>query len=72
MSAVVADVLRDPRIWQGPRHAQPDVEPTGHTSFDAVLPGGGLPVGALTGACPDFCVNRISFTAEAGAPRTGS
>lgn len=50
MSAVVSitDVLRDPRIWQGPRHAQPEVEPTGHAALDAELPGGGLPVGALT------------------------
>ena len=50
MNAVVAisDVLRDPRVWQGPRHAQAMVEPTGHVHLDAALPGGGLPVGALT------------------------
>jgi hypothetical protein len=50
MSAVVAisDVLRDPRIWQGPRHALPEVEATGHAALDAALPGGGLPVGVLT------------------------
>lgn len=43
----IADVLRDPRVWQGPRHAQPRVEPTGHADLDAALPGGGWPVGAL-------------------------
>ncbi len=49
MSAVaISDVLRDSRIWQGPRHAQAMVEPTGHAHLDAALPGGGLPVGALT------------------------
>lgn len=50
MNAAVAisDVLRDPRVWQGPRHAQPHVEATGHATLDAMLPGGGLPVGALT------------------------
>jgi hypothetical protein len=49
MSAVaISDVLRDPRVWQGPRHAQAMVEPTGHVHLDAALPGGGLPVGALT------------------------
>lgn len=49
MSAVaISDVLRDPRVWQGPRHAQAMVEPTGHAHLDAALPGGGLPVGALT------------------------
>lgn len=48
MNAVVAEVLRDPRVWQGPRHAQPQVEATGHAALDAALPGGGLPVGALT------------------------
>jgi hypothetical protein len=49
MSAVaISDVLRDPRIWQGPRHAQAQVEPTGHVHLDAALPGGGLPIGALT------------------------
>ena len=48
MSAVLSEVLRDPRVWQGPRHALPEVEATGHASLDAALPGGGLPVGALT------------------------
>ena len=50
MNAVfaISDVLRDPRVWQGPRHAQPEVEPTGHVHLDAALPGGGLPIGALT------------------------
>lgn len=43
----IADVLRDPRVWQGSRHAQPRVEPTGREALDAALPGGGLPVGAL-------------------------
>jgi len=56
MNAVVAisDVLRDPRVWQGPRHAQPHVEPTGHVHLDAALPGGGLPVGALTEVLHEF------------------
>jgi len=54
MSAVLSDVLRDPRVWQGPRHAQPEVEPTGHAQLDAALPGGGLPVGALTEVLHEF------------------
>jgi hypothetical protein len=47
-AAAIGEVLRDPRVWQGPRHASPEVEPSGHASLDAALPGGGLPRGALT------------------------
>ena len=56
MNAVVAisDVLRDPRVWQGPRHAQAMVEPTGHVRLDAALPGGGLPLGALVEVLHEF------------------
>ena len=55
MSAVaISDVLRDPRIWQGPRHAQPAVEPTGHALLDATLPGGGLPIGSLVEVLHEF------------------
>jgi hypothetical protein len=55
MSAVaISDVLRDPRVWQGPRHAQPQVEPTGHAALDAALPGGGLPVGSLVEVLHEF------------------
>lgn len=54
MSAVLSEVLRDPRIWQGPRHAQAQVEPTGHAHLDAALPGGGLPVGTLVEVLHEF------------------
>lgn len=55
MSATaIIDVLRDPRVWQGPRHALPEVEPTGHAALDAALPGGGLPIGALTEVLHEF------------------
>ncbi|MBS0569282.1 MAG: translesion DNA synthesis-associated protein ImuA [Proteobacteria bacterium] len=55
MNAVVlSDVLRDPRVWQGPRHAQPAVEPTGHALLDDALPGGGLPVGSLVEVLHEF------------------
>jgi hypothetical protein len=48
MAAVaISQVLRDPRIWQGPRHASAQVLPTQHARLDAVLPGGGLPIGCL-------------------------
>jgi hypothetical protein len=55
MNAVaISDVLRDPRVWQGPRHAQPQVEPTGYALLDAALPGGGLPVGSLVEVLHEF------------------
>ncbi|HSM99950.1 MAG TPA: translesion DNA synthesis-associated protein ImuA [Rudaea sp.] len=55
MSAVaISEVLRDPRVWQGPRHAQATVEPTGHVHLDADLPGGGLPIGALVEVLHEF------------------
>ena len=53
-AAAISDVLRDPRVWQGPRHAQAVVEPTGHAQLDAALPGGGLPVGSLVEVLHEF------------------
>jgi cell division inhibitor SulA len=50
----IAEVLRDPRVWQGPRHTAPRTEPTGYAALDAVLPGGGLPVGALIEILHEF------------------
>jgi hypothetical protein len=51
MGAIIAkmhDVLRDPRVWQGRGQPVLRTEPTGHAPLDALLPGGGWPVGALT------------------------
>jgi hypothetical protein len=56
-NALDALLERDPRIWRGRlpagRHGRSDswrapVIPSGHPALDAVLPGGGWPVGALT------------------------
>jgi len=47
----LADLLdRDPRIWRGrrPESWRAPVITSGHAALDAVLPGGGWPVGALT------------------------
>lgn len=50
MSSVAAQqsVLRDPRLWRGSGAALLRAEPTGHDALDAVLPGGGWPLGALS------------------------
>lgn len=42
------DVLRDARLWRGNSAAPLRAEPTGHAALDAVLPGGGWPLGALS------------------------
>lgn len=41
-------VLRDPRIWRGPQTAPVAAEASGHAALDAVLPGGGWPLGSLS------------------------
>lgn len=49
MSVVaLQQVLRDPRIWRGPQTAPVAAEPTGHAELDALLPGGGWPLGCLS------------------------
>lgn len=74
MSAVaISEVLRDPRVWQGPRHAQATVEPTGHANLDAALPGGGLPIGALVEVLHEFdgtCEMTLLLSLIARASRT--
>jgi len=43
-------VLKDPRVWRFGREVAPATEavPSGFADLDALLPGGGWPVGALT------------------------
>jgi hypothetical protein len=41
-------VLRDPRIWRGPQTASVAAEASGHAALDALLPGGGWPIGSLS------------------------
>lgn len=45
-------LLERPDVWRGPRmsRAQPAI-PSGHAALDALLPGGGWPLGALTEVC---------------------
>jgi cell division inhibitor SulA len=45
-------LLERPDVWRGPRlsRAQPAL-PSGHAALDALLPGGGWPLGALTEVC---------------------
>lgn len=37
-----------PGIWRGSKPLRVDTMPTGHAKLDELLPGGGLPVGAIT------------------------
>lgn len=49
MSVVaLQQVLRDPRIWRGPQTAPVAAESSGHAALDAILPGGGWPLGSLS------------------------
>lgn len=41
-------VLHDPRIWRGPQHAAIAAVASGHVELDALLPGGGWPLAALS------------------------
>ena len=45
-------VRREPRLWRGGGPAAPRAEPSGWTTLDRLLPGGGWPVGALTELYP--------------------
>lgn len=47
-AAALQTVLRDARLWRGDSAAPLRAETTGHASLDAVLPGGGWPLGALS------------------------
>jgi protein ImuA len=50
-SAELEQLVHDhPQLWlgRGLSYAEPEALPTGHPALDAVLPGGGWPVGALT------------------------
>ncbi len=48
-SAALADVLRHPGIWRRGASVAANVrtQPSGHAALDALLPGGGWPLGAL-------------------------
>lgn len=50
MTAVTAlqDFSRFPGVWRGREQAIQKTEPTGWSNLDALLPGGGWPVGAVT------------------------
>lgn len=49
MNAVVLQqVLHDPRIWRGTQAAPMPTVASGHVELDAVLPGAGWPLGALS------------------------
>ncbi len=50
MSHAVAlqDLLRDRRLWRGDSVAPVRAQPSGHAALDAVLPGHGWPLGALS------------------------
>jgi len=50
MSGALDALLQHPGIWRGSEPAKVAVAsvPTGHAALDALLPGGGWPVGALT------------------------
>lgn len=50
MASAFDELLQDPRLWRAgrPAHARgPATAPTGHPALDALLPGGGWPLGAL-------------------------
>lgn len=44
----LASVLEIPGVWRGLVNQRVQALPTGHAGLDALLPGGGLPCGALT------------------------
>lgn len=44
----LAELLQGPLLWRGDGSAHIRAESTGHAAFDALLPGGGWPVGALS------------------------
>ncbi len=47
-AAALQTVLRDARLWRGDSAAPLSAQATGHAALDAVLPGGGWPLGALS------------------------
>ena len=46
--AAARALLQDSRLWTGAQAAMQRAVPTGFAPLDAVLPGGGWPLGALT------------------------
>jgi hypothetical protein len=51
MNAPLDAVLGRRDVWRGPRHADAPVLASGHAGLDALLPGGGWPLGALLEFC---------------------
>lgn len=47
-ATALQEVLRDARLWRGDSAAPLRAQATGHATLDAVLPGGGWPLGALS------------------------
>lgn len=47
-NARLVELLRDPRLWTGRDLAAAPASPSGYAPLDALLPGGGWPLGALT------------------------
>lgn len=48
MSAALEHLLAEGRLWRGQSLRQTATTPSGHAALDAVLPGGGWPLGALS------------------------
>lgn len=48
LSRVPEELLQRADLWVGARGARVDALPTGHAELDALLPGGGLPRGAVS------------------------
>lgn len=48
LSRVPEELLQRADLWVGSRSARVDALPTGHAELDAMLPGGGLPRGAVS------------------------
>ena len=51
-SDLLHDLLHSPQLWRGTRHTRQRTLASGHGALDAVLPGGGWPVGALIELLP--------------------
>lgn len=60
--------LHHPALWRGDSllHSTQPVRPSGHTALDAVLPGGGWPLGTVTELClPRPGVGELALLAPA-------
>jgi len=68
MKATVAQLVQLPGVWRGGEleHVVHQVVPTGHARLDAELPGGGWPMGTLSGVLHDGVgIGEVSFLAGA-------